>query len=158
MSSSDSPSPGLWPSSKENCDPGHKRISVIAQHKKLGSKSLSLLKEEVRRYAMDHTFKETARKFGIHHSTVSGWVKKPNRSFHKPTREPEKSNLQHAVHAKADEVFISWLKQQRQNADSSGPRLITLQSVKDKVNQLMLEFGVATIEKSCKWFLLWNNR
>ena len=24
---------------------------------------------------MDHTFKETAKKFGIHHSTVSGWVK-----------------------------------------------------------------------------------
>jgi len=33
------------------------------------------LKEEVRKYALDHTFKETAKKFGIHHSTVSGWVK-----------------------------------------------------------------------------------
>ena len=32
-------------------------------------------KEEVRKYAVDHTFKETAKKFGIHHSTVSGWVK-----------------------------------------------------------------------------------
>jgi hypothetical protein len=33
------------------------------------------LQEEVRRFAVDHTFKETAKKFGIHHSTVSGWVK-----------------------------------------------------------------------------------
>jgi transposase len=24
---------------------------------------------------VDHTFKETAKRFGIHHSTVSGWVK-----------------------------------------------------------------------------------
>ena len=37
--------------------------------------SLCRLKEEVRKYALDHTFKETAKKFGIHHSTVSGWVK-----------------------------------------------------------------------------------
>jgi transposase len=29
----------------------------------------------VRRFAVDHTFKETAKRFGIHHSTVSGWVK-----------------------------------------------------------------------------------
>ena len=36
---------------------------------------LCRLKEEVRKYALDHTFKETAKKFGIHHSTVSGWVK-----------------------------------------------------------------------------------
>jgi len=40
-----------------------------------GEDSLCRLKEEVRRFAVDHTFKETAKKFGIHHSTVSGWVK-----------------------------------------------------------------------------------
>jgi len=40
-----------------------------------GEESLCRLKEEVRRFAVDHTFKETAKKFGIHHSTVSGWVK-----------------------------------------------------------------------------------
>ena len=52
-----------------------KRLSVIAQHRRLGEESLGRLKEEVRRFAVDHTFKETAKKFGIHHSTVSGWVK-----------------------------------------------------------------------------------
>ena len=29
---------------------------------------------------MDHTFKETAKKFGIHHSTVSGWVKESEKA------------------------------------------------------------------------------
>ena len=71
-------------SSKENHDPSSdsgescskkKRLSVIAQHRRLGEESLCKLKEEVRRFAVDHTFKETAKKFGIHHSTVSGWVK-----------------------------------------------------------------------------------
>ena len=50
-------------------------MTVIAKHRRLGEESLSKLKEEVRKYALDHTFKETAKKFGIHHSTVSGWVK-----------------------------------------------------------------------------------
>ena len=52
-----------------------KKLTVIARHRRLGEESLSKLKEEVRKYALDHTFKETAKKFGIHHSTVSGWVK-----------------------------------------------------------------------------------
>ena len=52
-----------------------KKLTVIAKHRRLGEESLSKLKEEVRKYALDHTFKETAKKFGIHHSTVSGWVK-----------------------------------------------------------------------------------
>ena len=81
--SSPSPSQQWSPgSSKENFDPTmeseaakKKRLSVIAQHRRLGEESLGRLKEEVRRFAVDHTFKETAKKFGIHHSTVSGWVK-----------------------------------------------------------------------------------
>ena len=81
--SSPSPSHQWSPgSSKENHDPINesdaskkKRLSVIAQHRRLGEESLGRLKEEVRRFAVDHTFKETAKKFGIHHSTVSGWVK-----------------------------------------------------------------------------------
>ncbi len=54
---------------------GSKKLTVIARHRRLGEESLSKLKDEVRKYAVDHTFKETAKKFGIHHSTVSGWVK-----------------------------------------------------------------------------------
>ena len=50
--------------------------SVIARYKKLGEGALSKLKNEVRAYAVDHTYKQTARKFGIHHSTVSGWIKR----------------------------------------------------------------------------------
>ena len=42
----------------------------------LGDGALIRLKSEVQAYAIDHTYKETARKFGIHHSTVSGWIKK----------------------------------------------------------------------------------
>ena len=37
-------------------------------------------KEEVRKFAVDHTFKETAKRFGIHHSTVSGWVKESEKA------------------------------------------------------------------------------
>ena len=50
-------------------------LSVIERHKKLGDGALDKLKNEVQAYAVDHTYKETARKFGIHHSTVSGWIK-----------------------------------------------------------------------------------
>ncbi|XP_059087129.1 uncharacterized protein LOC131883631 [Tigriopus californicus] len=49
--------------------------SVIAHHRSLGPKFLNQLKERVREYARTHTYKETAKKFGVHHSTVSGWVK-----------------------------------------------------------------------------------
>ena len=50
-------------------------LSVIERHKKLGDGALDKLKSEVQAFAADHTYKETARKFGIHHSTVSGWIK-----------------------------------------------------------------------------------
>ena len=53
-------------------------LSVIERHKKLGEGALDRLKNEVQAYAVDHTYKETARKFGIHHSTVSGWIKQSN--------------------------------------------------------------------------------
>ena len=50
-------------------------LSVIERHKKLGGGALDKLKVEVQAYAVDHTYKETARRFGVHHSTVSGWIK-----------------------------------------------------------------------------------
>ena len=34
----------------------------------------------MRKFAVDHTFKETAKRFGIHHSTVSGWVKESEKA------------------------------------------------------------------------------
>ena len=34
----------------------------------------------------------------------------------------------------------------------------TLKLVKQKVAEIIKYFGVAQIEKTCKWFLLWNNR
>ena len=54
---------------------------------------------------------------------------------------------------KADEVFIAWLKSMRENNYS-----ITLPKVKEKVAELFQTFGTTNIEKTCKWFLLWNNR
>ena len=62
---------GLWMTPKNY----YISFEIFSRHRRLGEESLSRLKEEVRRYALDHTFKETAKKFGIHHSTVSGWVK-----------------------------------------------------------------------------------
>ena len=60
-----------------NMKKGNKcKLTVIARHRKLGEGALNRLKNEVQAYAIDHTYKETARKFGIHHSTVSGWIKK----------------------------------------------------------------------------------
>lgn len=55
-------------------------LTVIARHKKRGEESLNKFKEEVRKFAVDHTFKETAKKYGIHHSTVSGWVKESEKA------------------------------------------------------------------------------
>ncbi len=54
---------------------------------------------------------------------------------------------------KADDVFISWLKSCRESGVT-----VTLPKVKEKVAQLFATYGATTIEKSCKWFLLWNNR
>ena len=56
------------------------QLTVIARHKKRGEESLNKFKEEVRKFAVDHTFKETAKRFGIHHSTVSGWVKESEKA------------------------------------------------------------------------------
>ena len=42
------------------------------------------------------------------------------------------------------------------NSDKTKP--ITLKMVKEKVAGLINSFGVSNIEKTCKWFLLWNNR
>ena len=63
------------------------------------------------------------------------------------------------------QVFVAWLKKNRETGSedtstvkTTSPRLITLQTVKEKVNQLLKDFGVEAIEQSCKWFLLWNNR
>ena len=62
---------------------------------------------------------------------------------------------------------MAWLKKCREKtAEDSAQattsvtktKLITLQTVKEKVNQLLADFGVEAIEQSCKWFLLWNNR
>ena len=36
--------------------------------------------------------------------------------------------------------------------------LFTLKLVKQKVLEIIKQFGVEQIEKTCKWFLLWNNR
>ena len=55
-------------------------LTVIARHKKKGEESLNRFKEEVRKFAVDHTFKETAKRYGIHHSTVSGWVKESEKA------------------------------------------------------------------------------
>lgn len=54
---------------------------------------------------------------------------------------------------KADEVFINWLKRNREAQVS-----ITLAKVKDKVSELFQTYGLSNIEKTCKWFLLWHNR
>ena len=48
---------------------------------------------------------------------------------------------------------LGWLKSSRENGSA-----ITLAKVKDKVAELFQTFGVSSIEKNCKWFLLWNNR
>lgn len=132
-----------------------KKLTVIARHRRLGEESLCRLKEEVRRYAVDHTFKETAKKFGIHHSTVSGWVKARERTNGLGgSRKTDGNGVDvSAVSEKADDIFISWLKSNRESGVS-----VTLARVKEKVAQLFSTFGVAHIEKSCKWFLLWNNR
>ena len=60
--------------------PQYFQLTVIARHKKRGEESLNKFKEEVRKFAVDHTFKETAKRFGIHHSTVSGWVKESEKA------------------------------------------------------------------------------
>ena len=57
-------------------------LSVIERHKQLGQGALDKLKKQVHEYAVDHTYKETSRKFGIHHSTVSGWIKQSSAKQH----------------------------------------------------------------------------
>ncbi len=138
-----------------------KKMTVIAKHRRQGEESLSKLKEEVRKYALDHTFKETAKKFGIHHSTVSGWVKARERQscnnistgFCNISGSAAGSNDSLSESDRADEAFIRWLKRNRETESA-----ITLARVKDKVAELFSTYGTSTVEKTCKWFLLWNNR
>ena len=90
-------------------------LSVIERHKKLGEGALDKLKNEVQAYAVDHTYKETARKFGIHHSTVSGWIKQSSAKqnqfnsceattigVHKPSTEGQPNYFLNACHLQSD--------------------------------------------------------
>ena len=71
-------------------------LSVIERHRKLGDGALDKLKIEVQAFASNHTYKDTARKFGIHHSTVSGWIKQSStQASKKPIiHERNSSNIQ----------------------------------------------------------------
>ena len=122
-----------------------KSLSVIALHRRLGPSSMAQLKEKVTAFAREHTFKETAKAFGIHHSTVSEWVKAGDNNG---------NNVGKSSKVRADEAFLGWLREKRE-----GEETLSVGEVRNKVDQIIQEFGgPEEIEKSCKWFLLWNNR
>ena len=121
---------------------GLKPMSVIARYRRLGKESLQQLKNAVTEFAEVNTYKETARKFGIHHSTVSVWVKESNEKRGKmadAAAQDEKVSsgggdryhrhyIHHHLHDRlgsnsnkkisADDIFISWLSQMRKEDDS----------------------------------------
>ncbi len=84
--------------------------SVIAQCRRLGKDSLQQLKVSVSEFAScGHTYKETAKRFGIHHSTVSGWVKEQQ-------RQSDEAKVEVNVEDNAttsEDKFVGWLMEAR---------------------------------------------
>ena len=67
---------------------------------------------------MDHTFKETAKKFGIHHSTVSGWVKESEKqdkcaNFGDFFREKGRIFIQQKINGKSKNIFVKEVMERR---------------------------------------------
>ena len=72
----------------------------------------------MRKYAVDHTFKETAKKFGIHHSTVSGWVKESEKqdkcaNFGDFFREKGRIFIQQKINGKSKNIFVKEVMERR---------------------------------------------
>ena len=142
-------------------------LTAIAQHRRLGPKSLQQLKKNVLAHAKEHTFKETSKKFGVHHSTVSGWVKSQMNEEDGARRLRESQtgkhgDLQRSRNAQqqqqqGDEMFIDWLRRCREEKHEEYED-VTADGVKEKVGQIIKELGVTEIEKTCNWFLLWSKR
>ena len=153
-----------------------KSLSAIALHRKLGPKALQQLKEKVHIYANDHTFKETAKRFGVHHSTVSGWVKSHVREKEKKTLAmvaAVASPLPQLLSRRgvgvvasgerrraADERFIDWLRRCRLEERGAAQEEVCVEGVRSKVREVIQQEvgGAEEMERRCKWFLLWSKR
>lgn len=155
-------------------------MSVIDIHRKLGKDHLNNLKDKVCRYAEDHSFKTTAKKFGMHHSTVSGWVKAATgRATCKKARlneiNKEQANIakmklalnecsamqkksQTDIGLEADEIFIAFLRETREKDE-----ILNWQKVQTKIDEICEAEKFQINERSERkrhhdWFYLWRKR
>jgi transposase-like protein len=90
---------------------------AVAGAARRGDRYLPQFKERVVIFAKTHTFLETARKFNVHNTTVSDWVRDYDNK-HKPTDEPQAaapelmdttSSSSDAASSSAEDQFKEWL-------------------------------------------------
>ncbi|CAB3361291.1 Hypothetical predicted protein [Cloeon dipterum] len=113
-----------------------------------GDRYLPQFKERVVIFAKTHTFLETARKFNVHNTTVSDWVRDYDNK-HKPTEEPQDApELMDTAGRSADDKFREWLL--ACVADDDAVDSITRDSLVQKAEE-----AVSTTDTASDWFTTW---
>jgi len=109
-----------------------------------GDRYLPQFKERVVSYAKNHTFLETARKFNVHNTTVSDWVRDHDNK-HKPTEEADAPELRDTGEGGSswDTAFKEWLLA---SSDDSLDRDTLVRKAEE---------AVAAAPTASDWFTAW---
>ncbi|KAK7790606.1 hypothetical protein R5R35_005162 [Gryllus longicercus] len=119
--------------------------------RRIGKRYHPQFKERVLAYLKSHTFKETARKFGVHQASISAWQKDKLRCKH-AEEGASSGNSVDSSPAPADCQFLSWLRRERGHA-------LTAAEVRAYAQRLVsLAGGLAVVERQVRWFALWVSR
>ncbi|XP_067121752.1 uncharacterized protein [Centruroides vittatus] len=119
---------------------------LFTSPRKKGAQYPPEFKERVVKFASKTNYKKAARKFGVHHATVSVWCKEKEREklATSATKDPEGNGKS------AEEKFLVWIR-----ACNEASVNIKHTDVREKVKEIIDSVGENEVERTCKWFYLW---
>ena len=87
------------------------------------------------------------------------WLKEKRKQWYNNTEEKcENMSEKTSASLATNSAIKNNIKIRSVSGGGNVNTLFTLKLVKQKVQEIIKQFGVEQIEKTCKWFLLWNNR
>lgn len=128
----------------------------MGSHKKKNERYLPEFKLQVVKYALQTTFKKTAERFGVHHSTVAEWCRdreKLERLFPQEKGTLSKGGNEPPSPSPPELAFLEWL----QNCNIAGQQIVPT-DVKDKVKEIIDQFGEGKVESTCRWLYVWHKK
>ncbi|XP_064471544.1 uncharacterized protein LOC135385883 [Ornithodoros turicata] len=133
----------------------HYHPSAGAQKKK-NERYVPEFKLQVVKHALQTTFKKTAERFGVHHSTVAEWCRdkeKLERMFPEERGTLAKGSNEHPASPPPEVAFLEWL----QDCNMKGHK-IEPSHVKEKVKGIIDHFGEDKVESTCRWLYIWHKK